>query len=159
MPCLSSTDWDGTETLELWLGRADWKDEVSPTICDDQVGSNITSRIVSVLCLRFKGIMTFLCNRHLPSFIQVVLKFLVFIVLMAADSHRAHIIPFDITSFTVTVLPDIPIHKIIPTFTCRCLRRRASFLPLILAWQTNSYCLWFGTSTWSAQHGLCHECA
>ncbi len=36
----SSTDRDGTETPELWLGRADWEDEVGPTICDDQVGSN-----------------------------------------------------------------------------------------------------------------------
>lgn len=87
--CFSSTDWDGTETLELWLGWADWKDEVSPTICDDQVGSDITFRIVSFLCLRFKDIMTFSCNGHLPSFNQVVFKFLVFILLMAADSHRA----------------------------------------------------------------------
>lgn len=37
----SSTDRDGTETSELWLGRTDWKDEVSPTICDDQVASDI----------------------------------------------------------------------------------------------------------------------
>lgn len=38
-------DRDGTEASELRLGGADWEDEVSPTVCDDQVGSSINTTV------------------------------------------------------------------------------------------------------------------
>lgn len=44
----SSTDRDGAETAELGSGGADWEDEVSPTICDDQVHSDINLMVKRV---------------------------------------------------------------------------------------------------------------
>lgn len=39
------TDRDGSETSELRLGGADREDEVSSAVCDDQVGSHITTTV------------------------------------------------------------------------------------------------------------------